>query len=551
MIFFKYLSKISTTTLPICLCLTLFYNPIVATDISPTDDELDALYNSITTADLATLRSCEPGESQAWISLMDTIKFPKILDQSFYTKTSIPNNRNIIHLPNFQLCTYQPLEEHHQFTIHAFYNQTGKKCFTTGNQDNDGNRIGSYLNLENKEFVKALNAGLEALPLSTDLAPLKKINFPDVLYLCAQARLEERRMGFLAHYCYQHSEETSLECKIPLLWMIKNLNFTAQEKAQIKEEFSAFTKSDFNEDQFTKKHVIMDALGTGTCELSISKKFLEKPTWSLDLGACLYLPTDFHFKEGLYGTYITPTDQQPVLDFCNFVNNITSSTRTVNPDLANIVSNYFVSALDHLSSMVLQCPLGNDQALGFGIKVAPKWNIHENLQYNGLYVFEVFTPQDMPKFFVPILSGAPFSEALAASTLSYDDKLDLIETTLTQRLFPRVFTTKVLPGFVINSTSNLQKTYKNWNFTIGYNNWYKYQETFFKISTPPTIDLQNFDIQKAISPQAWAMKVFGKIHHIFEGKRHSSSLSLWADATLFNSTIGNDYTIGISCDIAF
>ncbi len=512
------------------------------------EDDFDNLCSSITTDDLAVLRSspCEAGQAAFLLPIISAIKLPELLNQDFYIKTSVPVNRNLINFPDFQICTYQQPIPKHLFTIHGFYNQTSQKAFTCDEPHRPGTKIGSYLNIQNADYIRALDAGLDLVPPGA----IKNIEFPDVFRLISNCRLEERRLGFMNHYYQQLTDKAYFEAKIPLFWMVRNLNFTPLEKEQIKEQFTAFDGVEFDEDAFAKNHLIFDALGSGTLELSLCKKIYEKPEWSFDVGGSLYLPTDFQFARGLYGTYIEPHNQQPILHLCELIS-LSTGTPTITPDAKSTISNYFTDAIDQLSSILLQCPLGYQKSLGFGFKLAPYWTIHEGLQFNGIYILELFLPHELPRFFIPLQKGAPFSEKLAASTLSDDDKLALLEATLTDRLFPLVFPTKVLPGFIFDSTSCLQKSYKGWNFSFGYNGWYQYQEQFISIKGPTAIERQNLDIQKSITPEAWALKIFGKVQHLFTGPRHDMSLALFTDFTVYNNSIGNDFTVGLSYDIKF
>jgi len=544
--FLNYKSSLSALTLSIFLSTVLFQNNAIHT--MDFDDEFDSLCSSITTDDLAVLRSssCEAGLSSFLLPLLDSIKFPQLLNQDFYIETSVPVNRNLINFPNFQICTYQQPIPKHLFTVHGFYNQTSQKYFTSNQPHKPGNKIGSYLNIQNADYIKALDAGLDLIPPGA----IKNVDFPDVFQLISNCRLEERRLGFMNHYYQQITEKSYFEAKMPFFWMVRNLNFTPLEKELIQEQFTNFDGVEFDEDAFAKKHLIFDALGSGTLELSFCKKVYEKPEWSFDLGASLYLPTDFQFARGLYGTYIKPHNQQPVLNLCELIS-ISTGTPTITPDAKTIISNYFTDAIDQLSSILLKCPLGYQRSLGLGLKFAPYWSIHENLQFNGIYILELFMPHELPRFFIPLQTGAPFSERFAASTLSDDEKLALLEATLTERLFPLVFPTKVLPGFIIDATSCLQKSYKMWNFSFGCNGWYQYQEKFLSVKGVTPLELQNLNIQKSITPESWALKVFGKVHHLFTGPRHDMSLALFTDITVYNNSIGNDFTVGLSYDIKF
>lgn len=544
-------------TLSILLCTTTATTIKTEFIVSDCDDEFDLLLNDISPADLEKLRSCEPGEAAAWNFLLTQAGIPELLDIPFYKETSEPRTRNLIDFPEFQLCSYQDMDSIHQFTWHMFYNQTSKKNYTKSTTKVVGTRMGSYINIECKTFLSLLEEATRSPLLPPELAPLKNLNFPLIFYNLANARLEERRFGTLGHYYQKINSKTYFEAKLPIIWMIRNLNLTDKEKETLTQQFSSFfgtNFSDFDEKSFAKKHIIFDALGTGTMELSLSTKFYQKGDRHLDGGVFLFLPTDFVFARGLYGTYIEPHDQQPILNLCDLVNNIATNPQK-SPQANAILYNYFIAALNQLSSALLQCPLGYNKHFCVGLKLSPYWKVREDLEFNGLYTVEFLLPQEEKRFFVPKDFGL-FSEiykAMPATTNEENNaKLLFLEERLTTTLFPRVFTTKVFPGFIFTSASNLQKSYKSWNFTGGYSGWFQTAEKFLKVSTSTPHDVATlYDISKSELSDAYMIKLFGKAHHLIHTKHHEISLTLWADASIFSNAVGNDFSLGISFDTKF
>lgn len=545
----KYLNfKFSRLALFFVFTISFTLNTIT----SESFDELDDIFSSISATDLEQLRYCEPGEAQIFLTFLTnpSINIPAILDPQFYKNTAIPRSENIIRYPNFQLCTYQEPDQN-QLTVHLFFNQTTRKNYTQSTEDINGTRIGSYLNIENQALIRLLQSDNLSTLLPPSLAPLKSVQFPDLLRTIADAHFEERRLGGMLHFYHETSSTSYLELKTPVLWMIRNLNFTQEEKNFISKQLSAFQGSNFNEDEFARQHLIMDAFGFGTTELSWCKKFFERSTWSLDGGAYALLPTDYLLAKGLYGTYIEPQNQNPILNLCSLVN---IQTQTKNPDLASIVEKYFLAAIDHLSSNLLQCNLGYNKTLGFGLKLAPYWQVHDDLEFNALYNLEFFFPYEQKRFFAhkdANLFSEIFAKIPSSTDKEADAKLLVLEERLTSLLFPRVFSTKVSPGIVFTSVSALQKSFKRWNFTVGYSGFYQSAENFIEIYGITNEEARSFDIAKSKAPEAWSVKLFGKLHRLIHTTRHDVSFSLWGDATVFNNAVGNDFSIGISFDTHF
>ncbi len=532
------------------------FDQTIDTD-SDNQDEFDRYFNGSEeiSVDKKSLPACEPGEADAWVIFLDALNIPKLLDIPFYLRTNIPYVRNIINYPNFFM--FQPLANS-QLTFDFFYNQAFKKNFTndTTNSCNtnnpcagNGQRLGSYINIEDGGILNFLETDLPkvASKLPPDLAPLRSIHFPLVLQTLGNARLEERRVGFLMHYLHQFNPKTTLELRMPIFYQIHNLNFTPQEKLTLTNEFAAFgNNADFDEVAFGRKHFIMDAVGNGTLDFTVNHTCYESGDTKLNVGLAFYLPVDCQWATGLYGTNFKPKDIQPILPICQLVTLFPDTI--LNPGADDIIQNYFLSMIDHLSSAILQCPMGYNQHLALALKVVPYWQWSEHVVYSGMYIFEYICPKEESRFFIT-KQPVPFS-TLFDQAQSNQEKVDLFEQQLTKTLFPRVFNTQVNPGFVVNTISNLQFTRHAWDYTIGYNWWYKTGEKLSHIQAPADL-LKELEVKKATATSAQQVKLFGKIHRIFTTQKHSISCSFFGDITVFNTNLGNDFSLGISFDKTF
>lgn len=536
--------------------------------------DLDTLSQNLDDIDRTQLRACEEGEAGVWVGFLDMLKIPELFNDEFYKSTALPAYRNVINFPNFFIFSYQdPTKE--QMTFHLFWNQTNKRHYVKDevkncskrctNHTEDGKRLGSYLDIEGGTFLNILN---DDLKLAASLVPdeidvIKNINFPSIFHILANAQLQERRLGTMLHYFKQMNDSVTFEAKLPLFWQIRNLNYTEKEKEQLRTEFGKFYAAasgesntvTFDEVQFGKDHLVMDAFGPGTLDLTVKKRVYEKGNKQVHVGASLYLPTDGHIKRGLYGTYFDPCDQQPILRICDLVNiNALGNPNddVLSADARSIMEKYFLGAIDHLSSALLQCPMGYNKHLAFAAQVLPYWQISDRLEYSGTWIFEYIAPKSHPRFFVKKQPSTKFSDQFAA--LAGDDaaQLDLIERRLTERLYPRVYMTRVSPGFLFNTVANFQFHHKEWDFTLGYNWWYRSKEKLSHIQIPYA-DLQELDICKATTQSSTQVKLFGKIHKniVSSYHHHNVSLSLYGNATIYNDNHGHDFTIGLSFDKVF
>jgi len=525
-------------------------------------DSLDNLVTDITADDLSTIRSqsCSATEVSFLLGIINAFNMTPILNAPVYKKTLTPKSRNLINYPNTQIITYSDLADR-QLTTHIFANITPKKNFCNSQEFKPGTRIGSYLNIENKEITNLFKTIQNSPLIGPDIkTALQGLNVNNLLKNLGDARFEERRLGLFAHYYHIVNDKTYFQAKLPFFWMERNLNFSQQEKEAIDRELSAFSGSDFDEDAFAKRHIIFDSLGFGNLQLNFNTKVWESINWHVDLGGGLILPTDYQIWKGLYGTYFKPKDCQPILNLCQIIDveKIGSSDEGIfQPGGKERLENYFIGALDRLSSILLQCQHGYNHHVGIDINSNVFWQIKPDFAFNTKYAVEFLLPRKQTLFFVPRQSTDPnktFSDLYNKLPQTTEEeqriKLAAFEERLTELLYPRALTVKVFPGFIFNSVSALQKTYRNWNFTAGTSSYYQSAETI--LSGLSREQQAFYDMNKAVNESLYHFKLFGKIHRVFHTRRHNDfSISIWADGTVWDNGLGNDLSIGFSFDSKF
>lgn len=521
-------------------------------------DEFDSFFDESGEMNVkkSMMRSCEAGEATIWVTYLEALGIPDLLDAPFYLNTNIPTVRNLINYPNFFL--FQPLAKQ-ELRFYTFYNAASKKNFTKARTNKitenkcdyqSGQRLGSYLNVEDAGILSFLETDIpkyrELLPPA--LQPLTHIHFPLILNALGNARLEERRLGVMFHYYKEFNQKTILEIRMPILYQIHNLNFNEEDKNTLDTQFSEFEQDpNFDEIEFGKKHFAMDAIGSGTMDVTLEHVCYESSDAKVTIGGALYLPTDARWISGIVGSYFKPKDIQPVLRLCELVN-ISGATPSLNPHAQEMIQDYFLAALDHLSSAILQCPMGYNNHLGIALKVLPYWQWKENLLYSGMYIFEYLIPREEDRFYIT-KEKVPFSTQFA-ETQGDEAKLALLEQQITAHLFPRVFTTNVSPGFIVNTISNLQWTRHAWDYTIGYNWWYKTGEKLSSIQSLG-IDPADLDIRRATAKSASQVKLYANLHTIFKTENHDISCSIFGNLTVYNENVGNDFMFGIAFDKTF
>ena len=516
---------------------------IISDENKSLPDAFDNLVTDITEADLSHVRSnCSPAQTGLALGVINSFNFQGLLDPSIYKKTLLPKDRNIINYPNMQLVTYQFLPEQ-QITTHLFINVTPRKNFRNSDDCIKGTQLGSYLNIRTKGLLYTLDELLQS-PLFSDeelRQKLQRVDSDKLLWAFEQGKLQEGRIGIFGHYYRQINEKSYFQAKLPFYWMIRNLNYDQEYKDIMQQELGDFisngTGEKFDENAFARKHFVFDALGFGNLRLTYNRIAYEGPNWHVDFGGSLLIPTDYQVARGLYGTYFKPSNDTPTLNICDVAFSENGSDQ---------VQKYFLAALDHLSSIILPCDLGYNKHFGFDVVASV---------FNTQYCVEFLLPKKEKRFFVPI-NKHDFSTVYNKLPQSTDEekqiKLAFLEARLNELLFPKYHNVKVFPGFIFHSTSCLQKTFRNWNFNVGTTSYYQTDEKIKAFYSTPQEEREVLDIDKALNETLVQFKAFGKIHRIFHTRRHNDiSLSIWADGTLYNNGLGNDFSLGIAFDSKF
>jgi hypothetical protein len=193
-------------------------------------DAFDNLVTNITEGDLTHMRSsCPTGEASLILGLANGLNLPNLLNPSIYFKTLVPQSRNILSLPNTQLVTYQFLPKQ-QLTTHLFINVTPRKNFRNSQDCIAGTHLGSYLNIKTNALINALDQAIELISDDDLKVRLQHVDTNKLLWAFEQAKLEERRLGVFFHYYRQMSEKSYFQVKLPVYWLIRNLNYDQQFK---------------------------------------------------------------------------------------------------------------------------------------------------------------------------------------------------------------------------------------------------------------------------------------------------------------------------------
>lgn len=510
-------------------------------DIFAVDNDLDDInVSNGQSFNIPTARSLGNSDNIfLFLSLLQELNanYPQIvLNTPIYQQTSPVRNRPILEYP-FTLTYGFDTKDTNQLSLTLFFNYWNPKNYTK-----TGTTLTTYFDLANPARI----AVLEAFENEYTGQGTTVTSIAQSLGLFDPATIEERRLGGVLASHVIHNK-WNLMLQLPILYTEQNLHLKPWEKAAI--EASSIGKllqnDNVTQDDFTYDHIVMDQFGFGDLKFKVMYQMHNTNTFNLDLGGFIILPTAAALKQGIVGVWFDQTNNRAYLDLTTI--DQTNFTKQNKEDVVN----FFLAAVDKLSSNILNTPLGNG---GF-VMLAPSmnfdWHFGYNWQLSNDVSAQIPLPTMQPRFYQYVQSATQFQEAYNAAFNAGPDQLaDFVNQEIQNLFFPYEFPTRVFPGVVINSTTQFLYTFRDWDFSFGGNFWYQGAESL----TPPIFanpSTYSYDYVGAAAASAMQEKVFAQILCNLETTNYAWSLSLYGDITVWNQGIGKDYTLAISVDCKF
>ncbi len=408
----------------------------------------------------------------------------------------------------------------------------------------EGRGISSYLAFRNINLIDRIDSITSPFGISV----------PRVLSLFRNLKMQERRSGFMFGTLRRRCKWI-FESRTPLMYQIRNFFLSDAERKAIQNEpiFDDDDPDTDNEDEvkkFARKHLISDRLGIGDTRLNIGYAVTEKPGMFLSVGLESTLPTAFSFKKGLYGSHFKQDNNHPPFDLLTIFN-LVFATKMQNTNQAiEITKNFLVGALDKLSSILIEAPLGNRGHVGLGIFAEHYLCVTPKLTFYTRGVLEYLVPSVEKRFYIFKKNREEF---MALNTDSKDEDstqvLSFLNDQLIKTLYPCVIDTVVHPGFTFKLNTALSGTMGcNWQLMLGHDLWWQQKEKLGKLKVPRT-DREKVRKDIAVKPGALQSKLFGSINYLKSGKTRDWCLSFHGDSTVLGSGIGQDFNLAIRFEL--
>ena len=455
-----------------------------------------------------------------------------ILNQSLYKRTSPIRTRSILDYP-FALTYGFDLQDTSAFSVMLYGNISWPKNFTKNSQ-----LLSSYLKTEDVELINILEDILEENPLDNP------INIGEALKLFSPGKVVELRAGFLLE-SHVDFDTWNLNIQLPLQYVARAFYLTPEERELVfNSDLAKYfeTEDNLSQDEFYYQNFYVDQFGMGDLKFKAMYQLHQAPSIDVYLGGFVILPIATPFQQGIYGTWFDQNNDRAYLDL-----------RTINPQAVTLqnqddVAAFFMAALDKLNSNILYPLLGNNGHVVIAPSCNFDWYFANNWKFCSDDSFEIPLRAYEQRFYKAVQSNNDFT-AEFNSFVNNDDTNGLVlfaNQKIQDMFFPFVYTTLVLPGLIVNSTNQFVVYHDQWNMQFGGNYWYQAKEQI----TAPVLPA-NYDLAVVPASSVAQGKIFGKFNYDIHIENNIVALSAYTDITVWNSGIGNDYTLGLSLDYKF
>lgn len=456
-----------------------------------------------------------------------------ILNQSLYQYTHPIRTRSILDYP-IPLTYGFDLKDTSAITLNPYANISWPKNFTQSSQ-----LLSSYLNTENQDIIDILDRITEQFGIENAL------DFGETFALLSPGKVLELRAGGLIQG-HISRDRWNFNIQLPIQYVARAFYLTPTEKELLFNSpfASAFeTSGNMTETQFYYDNFFVDQVGMGDLKFKAMYKVECSPHFDVNLGGFIIFPIATPFQQGIIGTWLDQNNERGYLDL-----------RTINPDPSvplttqnqTDIANFFMAAIDKLNSNILYPLLGNNGHVVTAFSCNTDWYFTQNWKFCGDYSFEIPLRAAEQRFYKVVQTNGDFNAEFNAASDDANTLVLFANEKIQDMFFPFVYNTLVLPGIIVNSTNQFVVTHDHWNVQFGSNFWYQAKE---QITAP--IAPQNYDISVVSAASASQGKVFGKFNYNFDCQKNYWSLSAYTDITVWNSGMGNDYTLGLSLDCKF
>ncbi len=483
------------------------------------------------------------------------------LREDLYKKTAVPIIRRSL-LDEPALMPDYDFDRCWSVNTNLFYSFSPRVYFTKNSPF-----IRDYIDLSNENIINQLNNALKLIGQAFGGTDGPDIDVPGVLGLFSTIKLQQHRIGLMLGFTRQW-DHWLFTARIPLYYQLEHFFLTDDEKRRIANN-PFFTTDDAGEgvspqdevEKFLIRHLVSDKFGVGDTRLSLLGHFYASPCKNLWFGLQATLPTAKTFTRAFIGGAFNPDDPIPPFDLQHFFNLKCHLLFDLPPEQAGRgpvadqvfqteLTDFLLCALDRLSTILINAPLGNGKHFGLGAQGDFRYIYNDYFSTHTYAAVEAYLPHKDTRFFL----AAKTEEDLVRDWQDPDmagANLALLNRLIVGTLFPLGIRTVIFPGVKFQANHAFLYKSKHWDLKLGFDYWYQAREEMTPLAPiiPCNIPLV---IPKAFRPAAQQGKIFGSVGYCdIMDNCVDWHVSLNADGTVFHKGIGANATASIRIGFEF
>lgn len=434
----------------------------------------------------------------------------------------------------FPECTYSvTCKPYIRYTPHAYLTH-------------DSSRLGSYITLlREKSFLDQI-----------DNSYFTQLSIPSVLPLFGNMRVEGRELGAMFAAQAWYGSSILFNIIAPILYLEYNFKLSQADTTAIEESplFSSSTSigptpsRDFS--TFKEEHLLSDKAGLGDVRFELWYNGEAAPDERSAIGGQLTLPTAKAVLTGIVApcaARLNIRDEIPFVDL-NELGQLYCRAQLGEPGqkvlLAETVVDLGVAALDRLSSILLNNPLGQQHA-SIGTVFRLERCIHPSVRAHVTGEVSYYIPSAETRCFLVKKDPAAFDRDYNNPDLALEN-LDFLSQQATNTLYPSAVNLRVHPGWIFNITGLLEMSAPHYRVNLGCDVWGKTKESFgpLHFHYSPGSPCGPFNLDKGKLGNAFQIKLFGSITSEIKSEHsYNARIGLRGDATVYSIGIGRDLVL--------
>lgn len=485
------------------------------------------------------------------------VNMPALLKNNIYKRTHPITTRSLLDLPSLEPFWFDPCNW--SFTAQPFYNQTSRLHFA-----NNCQFLISYLDLANKQTINELNTTLKQEETKNFInCNLENMDLAQVSSLFYGITLQQRRLGLMFGLSKRFNN-TVLSLTTPIYYLENNFFINPDQVDQIK--FNPYLRmlnadgssENSNEEEvreFFIRRLLCDRIGVGDTRVRLLNNIYNSPRTQAWLGIQFTVPTAHSFTRGILGGRFDDYACQPkfslqrlfnltpLIDVVENRSDIQQKMATV--ELTTISQEFLLSALDRLSTLLLNTKLGNNRHTGIGPRFDLRCYCNDYLGMHTTAEFEYYTRRRQRRFFRITKNKHDFERNFQEPT-DRTKNIAFLDTQIINTLFPLSICVNVHPGFRVQARHWLTYDSLHWHGSLGFDFWYQHRETLEGVSC-------KLAKKHGIKQAAYQGKAFGAFGYYGSSRRHRATwhILFTGDITCIYKNIGRDFTLGIRIGVDF